>query len=473
MPAMQIKCPSCATILQVPPSVSPGGTVRCPKCQTVLRVPGQAPAPPAPPSKPAPPPAPPRPAASPLPSYLLPDPPPRPVPAPPKPAASPLPSYLQETPQPQPPRPRSAPPRNSGAIKPAPKAPAPRPPVRKEAVAEEPPVAKRKSHKGLILGCLATAMVGFLSCSGLVAFVGYKFYTAGKEFVEQVKESAATLAVPEKKGLDIAFIHAECNGATVLYPARILKSSSALVPKGKDQEDMLSDVIKATYIDPREVEQIILVTEPATKASQPAPSGDQRKPPPGWQNYTFAQGGFSISAPGTPVPINRADSRGNHALVYQVNTKNPAINYRVEVISPPPGAPRIPQQTALASVVVGLGPGLKSKKPIQQNGLQGLEVEVETKKDAGPMTTNARVFVSGTRRYLVAVSAPQGSERPNDAKAFLDSFQLLSPARPKLASRRVYPAGTSPAARFGYAGISNRGRPAGFARPGWRHPPLQ
>jgi hypothetical protein len=32
---------------------------------------------------------------------------------------------------------------------------------------------------------------------------------------------------------------------------------------------------------------------------------------------------------------------------------------------------------------------------------------------------------------------------------------LLSPARPKLASRRVYPAGTSPAARFGYAGISS------------------
>src|SRR5690349_8965246 len=46
---VQLKCPSCSSVLRLPDSVPPGGAIRCPKCKEVLRMPGKAPAPADPP----------------------------------------------------------------------------------------------------------------------------------------------------------------------------------------------------------------------------------------------------------------------------------------------------------------------------------------------------------------------------------------------------------------------------------------
>jgi hypothetical protein len=145
--------------------------------------------------------------------------------------------------------------------------------------------AKPKSNKGLILvivivgGIITLAVIGG-SSFGIYKLlhkdpkpVGKKPDDSSKDASEKRDESPKDKPVKpdEKKKLDLSFIHAECNAAFVVHPARIAKSKSPLLPPADQQEQFLAGLIQEAGFDPRKLEQAILVTEPAPPQSKPKP----------------------------------------------------------------------------------------------------------------------------------------------------------------------------------------------------------
>jgi LSD1 subclass zinc finger protein len=161
---LQVKCPSCSTMLRLPDTVPPGGSVRCPKCQTVLKVPGKAPAPQAA-----------APAAKP------PTPPPAPVQAAPS-AAPKKPSRSPQTTRPQSPQ----------AIAPTVSPASTQRQAAKELRADDDDdltvKAKPKSKKGLVFGILGCVGLLFLVCGGGLTFGIYKLVSGAKKLDQQLTE---------------------------------------------------------------------------------------------------------------------------------------------------------------------------------------------------------------------------------------------------------------------------------------------
>jgi LSD1 subclass zinc finger protein len=245
----QLKCPSCSTLLQLPDNVPAGSAIRCPNCKATLRMPGKAPAPPA--SKPPTPPAPKAPAASPIKKS-----------PPPKAASS------------RPPAPPSR------AVKPVPaKAPPDEPYVEEVLEDDDEEVVrptKSKSKKGLLIGCLAGVAVLFLVCGG-VSFGVYRLISKGADQLKQsLNEFEQKLKEAEKKRLDVSFIHADCNAAFVIQPARIAQSKSSLLTP-EDRDKIVASGIQEAGIDFTKVDQVIVVMEPippkrpGTRPKQPRP----------------------------------------------------------------------------------------------------------------------------------------------------------------------------------------------------------
>ena len=278
MPA-HVKCPACSTVLQLPDAAPPSGMVRCPKCTTVLRVPGQAAAPPANPPAPLDKPKPPAPAA---PSIR-------------KSAPPPIPTVPPTAPKKPSSRPPSAPPvRHSRAIKTAPpKAPASRP-----VAAASPPAEKRKSNKRLVAGILGCVGLLFLACGGGIGYGVYWILNTGKTVSQKLENLSKDHKEDQAKQdagadgqkppdnnvpanvLDVSFIHSDFNAAFVFQPARIVQSSSPLLPSREERNRLIDQGIQATGIDFSKVGQFIVVLGP-TPPAQPRPRSNSPRPRPG------------------------------------------------------------------------------------------------------------------------------------------------------------------------------------------------
>lgn len=83
---------------------------------------------------------------------------------------------------------------------------------------------------------------------------------------EQKEKKAAPVVEdkprPASNALDPAYIPPECNAAFVIHPARMLRSESPLLPPAKMRAALLDQVAKAAGIDPRKIEQAIVLVDP-------------------------------------------------------------------------------------------------------------------------------------------------------------------------------------------------------------------
>ncbi len=381
---VQVKCPSCSTVLRLPDALPAGGSVRCPKCKTVLRVPGKTPA-----SQPAP--------------------------APAKPPAS----RVQATPP-------SAP---KAAVK-RPASPSIQPtlakaPPRIASEANDVTTTKTGSKKGLLFGILGCAGLLFLVCGGTITYGVYRLYRGGKEFVQEVRNQVEQ-AAQKKKTVDVAFIHADCNSAIVFQLARIHQSKSSLLPPPDKLDKLVDETIKETGIDLRKVEQLIAVTEPIPQGEKPADPRASRRPPPGWRTYSSADGRFSVFFPSAPKVSKSRDAQGTATQNYQATARGGLLNYQVVCTDPPKGTPAAPAQFYFDQLAAAFGPSVKGKKPIEQNGLRGMEFDMEMKQGRITVKMINRAFVVGTRLYQVTAFAPKGQENAVQFRAYLDSFQPQS-----------------------------------------------
>jgi hypothetical protein len=67
---------------------------------------------------------------------------------------------------------------------------------------------------------------------------------------------------PAKKELDVSYIAADFNAAVIIHPGRLLKSPLlANMPKDK-LDKIIADMVNETGIDPRKVEQVVLLMDP-------------------------------------------------------------------------------------------------------------------------------------------------------------------------------------------------------------------
>ncbi|HMF15349.1 MAG TPA: hypothetical protein VKE94_23705 [Gemmataceae bacterium] len=233
---VQLKCPSCSSVLRLPDGVPPGGSVRCPKCKEVLRMPGKAPAPAAPPMP-----------------------------------TTPAPKAAAKQPPASPPR----------AIKPA-SAKAPRARLHADEFHEDADddtprrVKKSKSNKGLLIGCLAGVAALFLVCGGASFGVYWAIKKGAEKVQKSLEELTEQLKQAEKNRLDVSFIHADCNAAFVIQPARMIQSEESLIAP-EDWKKIVTSGIEETGIDFSKVERVIVVMEP-TSPGQPRnrPQPDKR-----------------------------------------------------------------------------------------------------------------------------------------------------------------------------------------------------
>src|SRR6185437_3347159 len=237
----QVKCPSCSTVLRLPASLPPGGAVRCPKCATVLRAPGQASAKPPAPTASAP-----------------------PVKAP---------TVAKRSAAAPPPQ----------AIKPASAKVPPSVPRANENLDDEDDLPSRrikkkkpKSKKGLLIGLGVGAAVLLLVCGG-VTFGVYRLFRSGTEKIKQSLDEMVQQS--KKKTLDVSFIHADCNAALVIQPARINQAKTPFLPADQ-RSKLVAEGLQATGIDFSKVGQIILVMEPAPpRRNPPRPQPGQQPQP--------------------------------------------------------------------------------------------------------------------------------------------------------------------------------------------------
>ncbi|HEY7311291.1 MAG TPA: hypothetical protein VH643_18160 [Gemmataceae bacterium] len=454
---LQVKCPSCSTVLRLPDTVPPGGAVRCPKCQTVLKVPGSA-------------------AAS-----------------APKPAAS---AVKPSVPQ------KAVPPsRPPAAIKPA----APPAPTKRQVVKEPdangdddlPARAKPKSKKGLLFGILGCVGLLFLVCGGGLTFGIYKLVSGAKEvgrqFEEELKKQTTARSTevavqnppgdgggkqppenspdkkppvnapdsnpPAGKSLDVAYIPADFNAAFVIHPARVLRSKSPLLPSGETLEAMLGEAVKETGIDLHQLEQAIVLVEPF-------PGGAPSAAPPGgdlaWKPFASQQGKFSALFPGTPKQTVTKDQKGATTYTFTAEIRSQQTAYVVIYNDMPPGVTEAASKLLFDNITKNFGPDVKKKKDIKLDGHPGIEVELERSQGRDTVAVTDRIYLVDRRMYQVMASATKDKKDPVQFAKFLDSFKLRKPNDPPAPPTPPAPAlqpGFDRSVAFSLAGILHFRKP--------------
>jgi predicted Zn finger-like uncharacterized protein len=282
MAATQVKCPSCATLLQLAALPPDGGGIRCPRCGQVFRV--AAPTPPAAPkpaakAPPASPPAPrsvkPAPTAPPSAAKANNKVAPRPAPA-----AKPVAVPLAKSPA-KPAKPVAVPLAKSPA-KPAKDDDHDEKPRRKRPVIDDgdeddaPPArsAPKKSGKGKVF--LAAVIVLFLLCGGAVGgsyWAVKAFFGAASDALAQATgklpapdnsgepkppDTTPVAEKPADNGLDVRYVAPDFVAGFVVNAPHLLDSP---VVKSVLKDEQLDAVKKEVGVDPRKLERAILLAE--------------------------------------------------------------------------------------------------------------------------------------------------------------------------------------------------------------------
>lgn len=149
---------------------------------------------------------------------------------------------------------------------------------------------------------------------------------------------------------------------------------------------------------------------------------------PNWQDYSYADDGFSLSAPSKPAFTQQ--SRETASGTVQIH------NYSVQLDSdggvmissanfPPMDVPaKDLLQGGKNGALQSVHATLVSEKEITLGGYPGLEFEA--KSDA--FHVRARMYMVKTRLVTILVIAPAGVPYPADSSRILDSIKLIAPA---------------------------------------------
>jgi hypothetical protein len=294
-----------------------------------------------------------------------------------------------------------------------------------------PAKAKPKSNKGLLFGILGCVGLLFLLCGGGLTFGIYKLVSGAKkldqQLTEELKKQLPDGNPPPAKTLDVSFIPADFNAAVVIHPARIVKSQSPLLPDAQTRETMLGELVKATGIDPRQVEQAIVLVEPF-------PGGAPSAAPPGrdlaWKPFASQQGRFSALFPVTPAQTSKKDRTGATTYTFTAEIPGQKTMYVVTYNDMPAGVTEATSKFLFDTVTKNFGPAVKMKKDIQLDGHPGIELELERMQGHDAIAITDRIYLVDRRMYQVMASAAKDKKDPVQFAKFLDSFKLRKSSDP-------------------------------------------
>ncbi len=150
------------------------------------------------------------------------------------------------------------------------------------------------------MGC---AGLLFLACGGGISYGIYWLFNTGKTVSQKLENlSKDSQEAPAKQDapagepkpaednvpanvLDVSFIHPDFNAAFVIQPARLVQSSSPLLPSKEERNRLIDKGIQSTGIDFSKVGQLIVVLGPAPpnqprrRPNPPRPRPGMRPPP--------------------------------------------------------------------------------------------------------------------------------------------------------------------------------------------------
>ena len=157
-----------------------------------------------------------------------------------------------------------------------------------------------------------------------------------------------------------------------------------------------------------------------------------------WRPFTPPGKGFTTSMPGEPKHPKQLLLEGGVKMdSYAVDLGDREYSALCYELPQPVTADQV--SSAMEGVCKDLATGLKGTiaqlKPIQDDRLEGREALIEfAGPDQGkPAVARARVFLVGSRAYLMAYSGAKGTSDRDEVRKFLESFRIKSdvPTKPK------------------------------------------
>ena len=149
---------------------------------------------------------------------------------------------------------------------------------------------------------------------------------------------------------------------------------------------------------------------------------------PTWEEFTSAQGGFTVLMPGTPTEQKRTAKTASGSIdahIFLVDQGD--VAYMVAYSDYPDTmlqerTPKLILDGARDGAVAHAKGRLLSESIVSMNDHQGREVRIE--RLGGKVTITARIFLVRRRLYQVMVLMPKDHASSKDVKKFLDSFGI-------------------------------------------------
>jgi len=197
---------------------------------------------------------------------------------------------------------------------------------------------------------------------------------------------------------------------------------------------------------------------PAPTKAGPAPTkagGETPKPDTsGWVDYTCDEHGFRCQFPTKPYAedpqAQQMDAGSMTSYAYRCEMENGNIAYGVQVIEVEDSmAEKIGKPEFLESQKDAIAKGFEGAtvakdEKTEAYGTTVYELELDVPKSAelpADLVYRARMFTVGTRWFQVIATHVKDLDKPEDAKKFFDSFELIADEGPESGSE----SGESPA----------------------------
>jgi hypothetical protein len=155
--------------------------------------------------------------------------------------------------------------------------------------------------------------------------------------------------------------------------------------------------------------------------STPQPSSaNSPHTPDAWQEFTSAEGAFSILLPGTPITEERTAPNGKTTRLVEVELKDGA--YLVSYIDVGAGRPRDPSTVAKDLAAKHAGTVL-AESDFTVAGASGKEFELHVSRPQKGYLS-ARVVAVNGRLYQFLVLGTHAHVKDPDVQKFFESFRL-------------------------------------------------
>jgi hypothetical protein len=146
-----------------------------------------------------------------------------------------------------------------------------------------------------------------------------------------------------------------------------------------------------------------------------------------WREFASPESGFAVMLPGRPTHESRdVTLAGASAPMHMTSVQRSGIAFGVGYADLPPGADaaRAVAETRDA-LVRNIGGRVTAERPIELDGVRGIEFQADGSAQGTAMHLAARIVVAGDRFYQAVLIARAGRAAEVDPLLFPGSFRVV------------------------------------------------